>query len=71
MKEIRNAMTDVRATAEVKGDKRFFRLHKPFHDAVRTGKVSAVVNVLLRADLSGDQARRTAEKILANRDLYR
>jgi hypothetical protein len=69
--EMRNAMTDVGATAEVKGDKRFFRLHKPFHDAVRTGQVSAVVNVLLRAELSGDQARRTAEKILANHRLYR
>jgi hypothetical protein len=69
--EMRNAMTDVRATAGVMADKRFFRLHKPFNDAVRTGKVSAVVNVLLRAELSGDQARRTAKKILANRHLYR
>ena len=51
---------------EIKADKRFFRLHKPFHDAVRSGKLSAVIEVLLRAQLSGDRARRTAEKILAD-----
>ena len=54
-----------RARIEITPDKRFLRFHKPFHDAVRTGNVSAVANVLLRADLSGDQARRTAEKILS------
>jgi D-ribose pyranose/furanose isomerase RbsD len=54
-----------RARIEITPDKRFLRFHKPFHDAVRTGQVSAIANVLLRADLSGDQARRTAKKILA------
>jgi hypothetical protein len=58
-----------RARIEITPDKRFLRFHKPFHDAVRTGNVSAVANVLLRAqlDYSGDQARRTAKKILAER----
>jgi hypothetical protein len=50
----------------IKADKHFFRLHRPFHDAVRSGKLSAVIEVLLRAQLSGDRARRTAEKILAD-----
>jgi hypothetical protein len=50
----------------IKADKQFFRLHRPFHDAVRSGKLSAVIEVLLRAQLSGDRARRTAEKILAD-----
>jgi hypothetical protein len=62
--DITNA--DFRATAGVTADKRFLRLHKPFHDAVQSRKLSAIVEVLLRAQLSGDQARRTAEKILAD-----
>ena len=48
-------------------DRSFLRLHKAFEDAVRSGKRSAIVNVLLRAQLSGDRARRTADKILAER----
>jgi hypothetical protein len=59
--------TDLRATAGVTADKRFLRLHKPFHGAVQSNKLSAIVEVLLRAQLSGDLARRTAEKILADR----
>jgi hypothetical protein len=47
-------------------DKRFHRLHKAFEDAVRSGKRSDVVNVLLRADLPGERAGRTADKILAD-----
>ena len=47
-------------------DKRFPRLHKAFHDAVRTRRKSAIVQVLLQAQLSGDLARRTADKILAD-----
>jgi hypothetical protein len=34
---------------------------------VQSNQLSAVVEVLLRAQLSGDQARRTAEKILADK----
>ena len=45
-------------------DKRFVRFHKPFRDAVRSGELSAIVEVLLRAQLSGENARRTAQKIL-------
>ena len=50
----------------IKADKQFFRLDRPFHDAVRSGKLSAIIEVLLRAQVSGDRARRTAEKILAD-----
>ena len=32
-----------RELSEIKADKRFFRLHRPFADAVRTGKISEVV----------------------------
>ena len=56
----------IRGISGIKADKHFFRLHRPFHDAVRSGKLSAVIEVLLRAQLSGDRARRTAEKILAD-----
>jgi len=58
----------VRKTAtgiQIKPDKRYFRLDRLFNDAVRTGKKSAVTNVLLRADLSGELAARTAKKVLA------
>ena len=55
-----------RGISGIKADKHFFRLHRPFHDAVRSGKQSAIIEVLLRAQLSGDRARRTAEKILAD-----
>jgi len=48
-------------------DKRFLRFHKAFGDAVRSRSRSAIVEVLLCAQLSGDRARRTAEKILADR----
>lgn len=58
--------TDIRTKSEPKGSKRFLRLDKPFNDAVRANNKSAVVDVLLRAKLSGEQARRTAEKILAD-----
>ena len=47
-------------------EKRFFRLDKPFNDAVRSRQTSAVTDVLLRADLPGELARRTAKKILAD-----
>ena len=57
---IRKTATGIR----IKPDKKFFRLDEPFNDAVRSGKKSAVTSVLLRADLSADNARRTAKKIL-------
>ena len=50
----------------IEADKQFFRLDRPFRDAVRSGKLSAIIEVLLRAQLSGNRARRTAEKILAD-----
>jgi hypothetical protein len=46
--------------------KHFFRLDQSFNDAVRSGKASAIAEVLLRVPLDGDKARRTAEKILAD-----
>ena len=52
---------------KVKPDKTFLRLDKPFNDAVRSKKASAVGEVLLRVPISGDKARRTAKKILADR----
>jgi hypothetical protein len=48
-------------------DKRFFRLDESFNDAVRSRKTSAIMNVLLRAQLPGELALRTAEKILLDR----
>ena len=47
-------------------DKRFLRFHKAFRAAVQSRKRSAIINVLLRAELSGEEARRTADKILAD-----
>jgi hypothetical protein len=63
---MRSDIADFRGISGIKADKHFFRLHRPFHDAVRSGKLSAIIEVLLRAQLSGDRARRTAEKILAD-----
>jgi hypothetical protein len=59
-------IADFRGISGIKADKRFFHFHKPLHDAVRSGKKSAIMDVLLRAELSGDRARRTAERILAD-----
>ena len=55
------------AELRARADKRFRRLDKAFGDAVRSEKRSAIVEVLLRVQLSADKARRTAEKILAER----
>jgi hypothetical protein len=55
------------AKTQLKPDKRFLRFDRPFNDAVRAKSESAIEEVLLRAQLSGDNARRTAEKILADR----
>jgi hypothetical protein len=50
-----------------KSDKKPRRLDKPFNDAVRSKKASAVEEVLLRVPLAEDNARRTARKVLADR----
>jgi hypothetical protein len=50
-----------------KPDKKVRRLDKPFNDAVRSKKASAVGEVLLRVPLAPDNARRTAKKVLADR----
>ena len=51
----------------IKPEKNFRRLDKPFNDAVRSKKASAVGEVLLRVPLAADNARRTAKKVLADR----
>jgi len=56
----------IRAGLQATPEKHFLRLHKAFNDAVRSKKRSSIIEVLLRAQLSGDRARRTAEKILAD-----
>jgi hypothetical protein len=52
---------------KIKPDKNFRRLDKSFNDAVRSKNASSVGEVLLRVPLAGDNARRTAKKILADR----
>jgi hypothetical protein len=64
-KEIISAKTGRRI--KIKPDKNFRRLDKSFNDAVRSKKASAVGEVLLRVPLAGDNARRTAKKVLADR----
>jgi hypothetical protein len=58
-------ITDVPALTKIRPGKPFFRFDRLFSDAVRSQKRSAIVEVLLRVELSADNARRTAEKILA------
>jgi hypothetical protein len=55
----------ISAELRASADKHFRRLDKAFGDAVRSRKRSAITEVLLRAQLSEELARRTAEKILA------
>lgn len=63
-----NPRNDVKAAGlRVRPDKHFLRLDRPFNDAVRSRKASAIAEVLLRVPLDGDNARRTAKKILADR----
>jgi hypothetical protein len=64
-KDIISAKTGRRI--KIKPDKNFRRLDKSFNDAVRSKKASAVGEVLLRVPLAGDNARRTAKKVLADR----
>jgi len=59
--------TDVPALTKIKPGRRFFRFDRLFNDAVRSKKRSAIVDVLLRVQLSADNARRTAKKILDER----
>ncbi|HEY2138479.1 MAG TPA: hypothetical protein VGH00_00260 [Chthoniobacterales bacterium] len=61
--------TYVPPLTKIKPGRRFFRFDRLFNDAVRSEKRSAIVNVLLRVQLSADKARRTAKKILAERHL--
>lgn len=62
--KIRSIPTGTGRQIKIKPEKRFDRLDKPFNDAVRAKKKSAVTNVLLRKELSGDLASRTAKKVL-------
>lgn len=61
-----SAMTDLPPI----DDKRFLRFHKAFRAAVQSRKRSAIVEVLLRAQVPGEQAGRTADKILADPRRY-
>jgi hypothetical protein len=61
--------TYVPPATKIKPGKRFFRFDRLFNDAVRSEQRSAIVNVLLRVQLSADKARRTANKILEDRNL--
>jgi len=65
--KIRAIATGTGRRIKIKPEKGFHRLDKPFNDAVRAKKKSAVTNVLLRKELSGELARRTAKKVLADR----
>ena len=65
--EIRAIPTGTGRQIKIKPEKRFDRLDKPFNDAVRAKKESSVTNVLLRKQLSGDLASRTAKKVLASK----
>jgi len=49
----------------IRPGRRFLRFDRLFNDAVRSKKYSAIVEVLLRVQVPADNARRTAEKILA------
>jgi hypothetical protein len=63
--EIRANATGTGRRIKIKPEKCFLRLEKPFNDAVRAKKKSAVTNVLLRKELAGELAGRTATKILS------
>ena len=62
--EIRAIPTGTGRKIKIKPEKRFDRLDKPFNDAVRAKKKSSVTNVLLRKELPGELAARTAKKVL-------
>jgi hypothetical protein len=64
--EICATATETGRRIKIKPEKGFLRLDKPFNDAVRAKKKSAVTNVLLRKELSGELAQRTATEILSN-----
>ena len=53
------------ALSKIRPGRHFLRFDRLFSDAVRSEKRSAIVEVLLRVQLSADNARRTAEKVLA------
>ncbi len=58
---------DIPTLTNIRPGRRFLRFDRLFNDAVRSEKRSAIVDVLLRLQLSADNARRTSEKILAER----
>jgi hypothetical protein len=70
--EVMHVRKEIRAAGlRIKPKNDFLRLDKPFNDAVRSRKTSAVGQVLLRVPLTGDNARRTAKKVLADRRVRR
>lgn len=50
----------------VKPERRFFRFDRIYSDAVRSGKRSKLIEVLLRIQLPGRRARRMADNILGD-----
>ena len=48
----------------IKPERRFFRFDRIFNDTVRTRKRSKLIEVLLRLQLPGRRARRTADNLL-------
>jgi len=48
----------------IKPERRFFRFDRIFNDTVRRRKRSKLIEVLLRLQLPGRRARRTADQIL-------
>ncbi len=58
---------DIPTLTKIRPGRRFLRFDQLFNDAVRSEKRSAIVEVLLRLQLSADNARRTSAKILAER----
>jgi hypothetical protein len=67
-----NAMTiELPGLIKIRPGRGFLRFDRMWSDAVRSGKRSAIVEVLLRLQLSADNARRTAQKILAEHGVTR
>ena len=59
--------TNFRVFPNIRPERDFLRFDRLFSDAVRSNKESAVIEVLLRIPLSGQNTGRTARKILAER----
>ena len=52
----------------IKPGRRFYRFDSLFNDAVRSGKRTKLIEVLLRLQLPGRRARRTADNILSEKE---